>query len=114
MEFRNVQGLSIFVALMLATGAFARAPKATPLQTTYVNVTCKIFVTEAGIPKTAEVLAVKPTLAPAAQASIEKSVSQSVLTWEFKPNQENGRPVAGYIVVPVHIDLADPVPASGT
>ena len=114
MELHKVRRLSIFAALALVANAFAGSPKGAERKADFVNVTCKIFVTEAGVAKTVEVLAIEPALAPSAQASIKKAVSEAVLTWGFKPNQENGKPVAGYVVVPVHMDLAEAVPRSGT
>lgn len=114
MQFCKVQRLSMFLAFALVANAFAGSPSGTERKTEFVNVTCKIFVTEAGVAKTVEVLAIEPALALSAQASVKKAVSEAVLTWGFKPNQENGKPVAGYIVVPVHMDLAEAVPRSGT
>jgi len=114
MEFRKIRWLSIFAAFVLAANAFASAPNDAQRKADFVNVTCKIFVTETGVAKTVEVLAIEPVLTPSAQASVKEAVSEAVLTWGFKPNQENGKPVAGYIVVPVHIDLAEAIPRSGT
>ena len=114
MRLRSVWHFSAVMALLLAAGAFGAAPKATPAETTYVKVICKVFVTELGLPKSVEVLAVEPSLDPSTRAVFEKSASEVVMTWEFTPTQENGKPVAGFVVVPVIIDLADPVPTSGT
>ena len=114
MQFRKVRRPGTFVALALLAAAFAGSPNGAERKADFVNVTCKIFVTEAGVAKTVEVLAIEPALAPSAQAGVKKAVSEAVLTWAFKPNEENGKPVAGYIVVPVHMDLAEAVPRSGT
>jgi hypothetical protein len=107
------------LAVLLTASVQAAVPtgvnsKTAPSQTDYVKVTCKVFVTEAGEPKTVEVLSIEPSLASSTRAAIEKLASQTLLTWTFTPNQESGTPVAGYLVVPVNIDLADPIPTSGT
>jgi len=119
MRYCSLVFLSVVVAFILAgfSSKSTRAevkPKPLPHQTTAVTVTCKIFVTAEGSPKSVEVLKVEPSLGPSTRAAFEKAASKMVLTWSFTPNQEGGKSVAGYVVVPVIIDLADPVPVDGT
>jgi len=102
------------LALAMSVAANASAPASPnerePTEATYVKVTAKVFVTEAGIPKTVEILSVEPPLSPATEADFASTTKSALLTWTFRPNQENGRPVAGYVIAPVMIDISDNIP----
>jgi len=83
-------------------------------ETTYVKVTFKVFVTEAGDPKDIEFVGIEPSVGASEQAALKESASEALKTWTFTPNKQNGKPVAEWVVVPVIIDLADPIPVVGT
>jgi len=61
---------------------------------------CRVFVTEQGIAKSVEVRRVVPHTEN--DAAIGEAVKAAVLTWTFRPNMKNGKPVAGYVTIPVH------------
>jgi hypothetical protein len=83
-------------------------------ETTYVKATCKVFVTETGIPKSIEFVKFEPPIALSQQPAVKEAISKAMLTWTFKPKQEHGRPVAGYLTVPFNLDLGFPIPVDGT
>jgi hypothetical protein len=83
-------------------------------ETDYVKATCKVFVTEAGIPKRIEFLKFEPPIALSEQPAVKDAISNAVLTWTFKPRLEKGKPVAGYLTVPFNLHLAFPIPVDGT
>jgi hypothetical protein len=68
----------------------------------HYQIWCKVYVTEQGVPKTVEVLSVDPHTA--ADAAIGEAVKKTVLTWEFTPNTKDGKPVAGYVTLPVEVN----------
>ena len=118
MALRSFQLFVASLALILLSGTQAATPVAhsrtAQSETTSLKVTCKVFVTETGIPSNVEVLKIEPSVALSEQEKQTKEVTRVLLTWTFTPNKENGKPVAGYVVVPVIIDLAFPLPVSGT
>jgi hypothetical protein len=75
-----------------------------------VKVTAKVFVTESGTAKSVEDLSVEPPLDASTEADFKKEATRALLTWTFKPSEENGKPVAAYVVVPVIIDMGEPIP----
>lgn len=79
-------------------------------QSEYFVFTCKIYINEDGTAKTVEVLSVSPPMDLQNRHNREliKAVIDSALTWTFTPEQKNGKPVAGYAIVPISVDLAEP------
>ena len=82
-------------------------------ETTYVKVTFKVLVTEAGTAEQFEFVSVEPSVGVAAEAGFKKSVSKVLATWSFAPSKENGKAVSAWVVVPVMVDLAEPIPIVG-
>jgi len=102
-------------ALALAStvhGAPMKPSVASPDDVNYIRATCKVFVTEAGTPKTVQVLKLEPSLS-LSESTLQSLIVKPVLTWTFTPTKKNGKSVAGYIVVVIDIDLA-PVTRDGT
>ena len=117
MSPHSVQLTATCLVLSLATALYGAEPSRTRSrahETTYVKATCKVFVREDGIPKGVEFLKFEPPIASSVQGEVKETISKAVLTWTFKPNQKNGKPVAGYIIVPFNLDLAFPIPVDGT
>jgi len=106
---RMVQSAAIYLASMLGTtyGATPSASsKLSKSEMTYVKATFKVFVTEAGVPTSAEFVRTEPATPPDFQEWLKQTESKSILSWTFKPNQKHGKPVAGYLLVVIDIDLA--------
>ena len=115
----SLKSLVAGAALLLSTTASSAPPaggepKASHAETTFVKVTFKVFVTEAGVPEKFEFVGVEPSISPSVQAGLVKSVSDSIKTWTFTPSKEHGKPIAGWVLLPVMVDLADPIPVGGT
>ena len=109
---RIFQCFGTALALLLATSAFGAA-KASHAETTSVTVTYRIFVTEAGVPERFEFVSIKPPVSPSVQAELKETVLKAVRTWSFTPKMEHGKAVAGWVVSPFIMDLADPIPVAG-
>lgn len=63
-------------------------------------VTLRVWVDENGKPKSVK-LAKKPS--KAARPYV-KAVMEAVMTWTFKPNVQDGKPVAGWVIVPAIVN----------
>jgi|SRR6185437_10488163 len=103
--------LLLFVLSGCASNHVARAKAGT--QQTHIKFTCRVYVDANGIAKTAEIIKIEPAIEISDKAK-QDLLSVSVLNKTFTPNQENGKPVAGYLTVPIDLDFDDPVPLDGT
>jgi hypothetical protein len=81
----------------------------------YFVFTCKIYINEDGTARTVEVLSTNPPMNMQNRSNKEfiESIVSSVRTWTFNPKMEDGKPVAGYAIVPVSVDLAEPYKIGG-
>jgi len=118
--YRGIQ-LSFMSSVLIAMaanmhGAEPTHPNSKPQrsETTYVKATCKVFITEAGIPKSIEFVKFEPRIALSEQPAVKEAISKAILAWTFKPKQEHGKPVAGYVTVPFNLDLGFSIPVDGT
>ena len=109
---RICQCFATAFVLLLANSALA-ASKASHAETTSVTVTYRIYLTEAGVPEKFEFVSIKPALSSSVQTELKEAVLKAVRTWSFTPKKEHGKAIAGWVVVPVIMDLADPIPVAG-
>ena len=98
--------------LLLANSALA-ASKLSNAETTSVTVTYRIYLTETGVPEKFEFVSIKPPLGSSVQSELKEAFLKAVRTWSFTPKKKHGKAVAGWVVVPVIMDLADPIPVAG-
>lgn len=92
-------GLFVLLFLTGSPDLASRTARTDPIDTSHYRIWCKVYVTEQGAAKTVEVLRVEPHTG--SDATIGEAVRKAVLSWKFKPNTENGKPVAGYVTIPV-------------
>lgn len=90
------------LAAIPASLADARALESEEPDADHFTVWCKIWVSEDGIARTVEVLKVEPHTR--SDAAVGASVKQAVLTWKFTPKTKDGKPLAGYVTVPVEVN----------
>jgi hypothetical protein len=85
-------------------------------QSDYFKVTCRVYINEDGTAKTVEVLSIKPPmdLKNRGNKKFADSIVESARTWTFNPEKKNGKPVAGYAIVIVDVDLAEPFKIGGS
>jgi hypothetical protein len=88
----------------------------TVTESDYFELKCKVFINADGSAKTVEVLSTKPPmdLNNHQNKKLVDAVVNSAMTWTFNPNLKDGKPIAGYAIVPVHVDLAEPFKIGGT
>ena len=81
----------------------------------YFVITCKVYINEDGSARTVEVVSTSPPMDMRNRSNKEfvESVLTSVRTWTFNPNMKDGKAVAGYAIVPVSVDLAEPFKIGG-
>jgi len=81
----------------------------------YFVFTCKVYINEDGTAKTVEVLSTSPPMDMHNSRNKEfiESVVSSVRKWTFNPDMKDGKSVAGYAIIPVSIDLAEPYKIGG-
>lgn len=73
-----------------------------------------MYVDEHGVAKNAEILDMKPAVSMMTERATRDLISIAVIGKSFTPNQEGGKPVAGYLTVPLDIDFDLPIPLNGT
>ena len=81
----------------------------------YFVFTCKIYVNEDGTARSVEVLSTSPPMNVHNRRNREfiESIVSSIRTWTFNPTVKDGKPVAGYIIAPLAVDLAEPFKIGG-
>jgi hypothetical protein len=72
-----------------------------------------VYVDEHGVAKNAAILSMEPAISMTEQAKHDL-IAIAVIGKSFTPNTENGKPVAGYITLPLDVDFDLPVPLRGT
>jgi proline racemase len=96
----------IAVAALLGSSASdaheARHPDGHSINANSYTVWCRIYVTEEGSARTVDVLKVEPH--DESEAEIGDAVKRAVLTWTLKPEVKDGKPVSGYVTVPVLVN----------
>ena len=92
-----------------------KGPRKPVTKSEFFIVTCKIYINEDGTAKTVEAISTSPpmNLHNRRNKGFVESILQSVRTWTFNPNKENGKAVPGYAIVPVSVDLAEPFHIGG-
>lgn len=101
----------LLLALLLATGCAGSG--AAKSKVTHIHLTCRVYVDVRGVVKSAEILDMTPAVSMTEQAK-HGLLSLALLGKTFTPNQEDGKPVAGYLTVPLDIDFDLPVPLNGS
>ena len=93
----------------------AKTPKNLVTQSEYFVITCKVYINEDGSAKTVEVVSTTPPMDMHNRSNREfvESVLTSVRTWTFNPKMKDGKAVAGYALIPVSVDLAEPFKIGG-
>jgi len=112
---KTLRHVASLFALLLATslGAGCAGSTGTKSKVTHIHVTCRVYVDEHGVAKKAEILNMEPATSMTEQAKRDL-ISVAVLGKTFTPNQEGGKPVAGYLTVPLELDFDLPIPLNGT
>jgi len=114
----RLQSFVAGLALLLTTAACC-APQARDnskpphAETTYVKVTYRVFITDAGAPEKFEFVSIEPPVGSSVEEELKESVLKAVRAWTFTPMKEHGKAVAGWAVVPFMIDLANPIAVVG-
>lgn len=104
----------LLLALLLATGLSGgcAGPSNKKIEVTHIHATFRVHVDEHGIVKSAELLDIVPAVSMTDRA-VRDLISMHLLGKTFTPDQVNGKPVAGYLTIPVDIDFDSPVPLNG-
>ena len=104
----SMYALAVGVALCVPRGADAGSDTGI-MAVRHVTLSCRIYVDETGVPKTAEIVSIEPDVVLDENAK-RQLLSISVFNRTFTPNSKDGKPVAGSITVPVDIDFDQPLP----
>ena len=110
MALKILHRAAMLLALLLVTGCAGSG--GTKSKVTHIHLTCRVYVDVHGVVKNAEILDMKPAISMTGQAKHDL-LSIALLGKTFTPNQEDGKPVAGYLTVPLDIDFDLPVPLNG-
>jgi len=110
MALKDLCHAALLLALLLATGCAGSS--GTKSKVTHIHLTCRVYVDVHGVVKSAEMLDIKPAISMTDQAKHDL-LSLALLGKTFTPNQKDGKPVAGYLTVPLDIDFDLPVPLNG-
>ena len=110
MALKNLCSAALLLALLLAAGCAESGGAKS--RVTHIHLTCRVYVDVRGVVKSAEILDMKPAISMTDQAKHDL-LSMALLGKTFTPNQEDGKPVAGYLTVPLDIDFDSPVPLNG-